>query len=376
MKKYNVGIIGFGFIGKVHAYAHVNLPFFYDSLDFCSDITHVCTSRQETAEKAKAVTNAQVATTDYRDITENPDIDIVHICSPNHMHVAAVLSAMKHGKHIYCDKPLTATFTEAEKIEEALKEYQQTHQMTFQLRFFPATMRMKQMIEEGVLGDVLEFRTTFLHAGSADPQAPLKWKLSAEAGGGVIADIASHAMDLTNYLIGDFDSLIAETKIAYPARPMAGNPDKMVPVDAEDCVMMMIRMKNGALGHIEGTKIATGTEDELRIEIHGSKGALRFNSMEPHFFEFYDATVSDKPIGGSRGWTKVASGQRYPAPAGFPGPKFGIGWIRSHMACLYSFMDAVHSGKKAEPGIEQGIYVQKLMERVRKSAQIKAWVEV
>ncbi|HUU92078.1 MAG TPA: Gfo/Idh/MocA family oxidoreductase, partial [Phycisphaerae bacterium] len=187
-----VGFIGFGFIGKVQAYAYRNLSLFYDPVPLEARITHVCTSRRETAEAGAALVGAEHAVTDYRRVTEESDVDIVHICTPNHLHKDALLSAMAHGKHIYCDKPLVATEAEADEIQAALPAYKATAQMGFQNRFFPATLRAGQLVQEGFLGEALEFRTAFLHGGSADPAAPLKWKLSAAAGGGVIADLASH----------------------------------------------------------------------------------------------------------------------------------------------------------------------------------------
>ena len=230
-------------------------------------------------------------TTDFHDITENPDIDIVDICTPNDQHCPAILSAIANGKHIYCDKPLTATLEEAEQIAAALKNYHGTAQMTLQNRFLPAPLRAKQLIDEGAIGDILEFRTAYLHAGSADPKAPLKWKLSGKAGGGVIADLGSHILDLTEHLIGPFDSLLATTHIAYPMRPSADDPTKMVPVDAEDNMNVIVRLPNGASGTVTASKIATGAEDEIRVEIHGSKGALRFNGMKPHGLQFYDCSA-------------------------------------------------------------------------------------
>ena len=369
VRTYNVGIIGFGFIGKVHAYGYHNLPFFYDPVPVQAKITHVCTSRTETAEKGAALIGAEHAVTDFREVTENPDIDIVHICSPNHLHKDELLSAMAQNKHIYCDKPLVNTVAEAEEIQAALGSYTATAQMTFQNRFFPATIRAKQLMDEGFVGDVLEYRACYLHSGSADPDAPLKWKLSGEAGGGVIADLASHVMDLMHHLVGDYESISAATRVAYAQRPSLEDPGKKVSVDAEDCVMMLARMKSGALGNIEATKIATGAEDELRFEIHGSKGALRFNGTNPHQLEIYDAGASGSPVGGTRGWTMVDTGQRYPAPAAkFPGPKFSIGWMRSHVACLANFLEAVAAGGPGNPGLDQGIYVQDLIGAVRTSA--------
>ncbi len=376
MKTYNVGIIGFGFIGKVHAYGHINLSLFYDPLPFRTRITHVCTSRKETAEKGKAQIDAQVATTDFREITENPDIDIVHVCTPNNLHKEALLSAIRQNKHIYCDKPLVVDMKEAEEVKAALKDYSATGQMTLQNRFFPATIRARQLIEENLLGDILEFRACYLHSGSANPMAPLKWKLSAKSGGGVIADLGSHVLDLIHYLLGDYQEIMAATHIAYPQRPSADDPGKLVPVDAEDCVMIMARMKSGAMGSIEATKLATGTEDEIRFEVHGSAGALRFNGMDAHHLEAYDATLSDKPAGGRRGWTRIDTGQRYDKPAGLPGPKLAIGWIRSHMACLYNFLSSVEKGEPGNPGLDQGVYIQNLMECARISAKNSKWAKI
>lgn len=377
MNEKKIGFVGFGFIGKVHAYGYLNLPLFYQPLSFKPVLTHVCTSRLETARAGAALIGAPHAVTDYREITENPEIDIVHICSPNHLHKDAILSAMAHGKHIYCDKPLTATLEGARVIEAALPSYRGTAQMTLQNRFFPATLRAKQLIDEGFLGQVLEFRACYLHAGSADPDAPLKWKLSAESGGGVIADLASHILDLMHHLLGDYRSLLACTSIAYPDRPAPDQSGRRVPVTTEDCVMLLARMANGALGNLEATKIATGSEDEIRFEIHGSKGALRFNGMDPHHLDVWDQTASSSPCGGMRGWTRVDCGQRYPAPAnGFPMPKASIGWMRAHMDCLANFLFDIAAGKPGNPGLGQGVYIQHLMDCCRRSAQGNIWIPV
>lgn len=377
MKEYKVGILGFGFIGKVHAYGYVNLPLFYDPAPLRARITHVITGRMETAEKACRTLGADVAGTDYRAVTENPEIDIVHVCTPNHLHKDALLSAMRSQKHIYCDKPLVATMAEAEAVRLALADYRGTAQMTFQNRFFPATMRAKQLVEAGALGQILGFRASYLHGGSASPAAPLKWKLTAASGGGVIADLASHVLDLLDWLIGPFRSVSGATQIAYPERPAPGDPTRKLPVDAEDCVMLLARMQSGALGTIEATKIATGTEDELRLEIHGSRGALRFNGMDPHHLEFHDAAAPDVPLGGLRGWNRIDTGQRYPAPAAsFPSPKAATGWIRSHLACLANFLQGVAQQRAADPGLEQGIRVQHLMDSVARSARENRWIEV
>ncbi len=372
-----VGIIGFGFIGKVHAYAYSVLPFYYDPTPVLAKVTHVVTSRPETAERARRLLGAEVASTDFRSVTEDPSVDIVHICTPNHLHRDALLSAMAHGKHIYCDKPLTATVEEAEEVRRTLSSYTGTAQMTFHNRFFPATLLAKRLIEEGRLGRILQFRAAYLHAGSADPQAPLKWKLTKAAGGGVIADLCSHVLDLLDHLVGPFDSFTAWTLRPYAERPLPDDPTRSAPTDAEDGVVALAKLENGAVGVIEASKLATGTEDELRLEIHGQRGALRFNLMKPHWLEFYDATESGAAGEGLRGWKRFDTGQRYDPPAtNFPSPKASIGWLRAHVACLANFLYAVAEGKPAQPDLEQGVRVQYLMDCLSRSAASQTVVSV
>ncbi len=377
LKTYNVGILGFGMIGKVHAYGYLNLPLFYEPLPLRARITHVAASRPETAQAARQALGAEVAATDFRQITEDPAVDIVHVCTPNHLHAEALLSAMRHQKHIYCDKPLVATIDEARQVAARLPDYRATAQMTFHNRFFPATMRAKELIAGGALGRVLQFRAAYLHGGSADPAAPARWKLTAAAGGGVIADLASHVLDLTEHLLGPIRSVMADTHVAYPERPSAADPARKVAVDAKDCVLVLARLHDGVPGTIEATKLAAGVEDELRLEVHGTRGALRFNGMDPHYLEFYDGSAPAGPLGGLRGWNRIQTGQRYPRPAtGWPSPKATIGWLRGHVACLANFLQAVADGRPGVPGLDGGIRVQHLMECLRQSAAGRCWIEV
>jgi len=142
-------------------------------------------------------------------------------------------------------------------------------------------------------------------------------------------------------------------------------------------VILLAELDSGAVGTIEATKIASGTEDEVRVEIHGSRGAVRFNGMDPHHLEFYDAAAVDRPHGGLRGWTRIDTGHRYSPPATtFPSPKAAIGWIRGHVACLANFLQAVAQGRPATPGLEQGIALERLMDCVLRSAAGGCWIDV
>ena len=378
MKKYKVGIVGFGSIGKVHAYGYSTLPYYMDPAPLEGRITHVVCSRPETAERARRLVGADVASTDYRTVTENPDIDIVHICTPNHLHLAPLLSAMAAGKHIYCEKPIVDTLEEAEQVAAALPSYKGVSQMVFHHRFFPSTIRAKQLIEEGALGRILEFRGAYLHASHADPNLPMRWKASAAQGGGVIADLASHWLDLCEDMIGPFGSLSAATHSPYPTRRDPADPTKQIAVDAEDSVSMMIRLADrGTLGSLQVTKLANGTENEMTLEIYGTEGSLRFNGMDPHHVLFCDATAPTKPSGGRFGWTEINTGHRYESPhTEFPASKSNIGWVRGHTACLANFLAAVAKGEPTTPDLARGVEIQRLIATIRNSAKSGTWVDV
>ena len=357
-----VGFLGFGFIGKVHGFAYRSLPFYYPDLPGARFVA-VCTSKEESAGAAKRSFGFERATTDFREVTEAEDVDVVHIATPNRYHKEALISAIAAGKHIYCEKPLVTSLDEAREVEAALSTYRGTAQMVLQNRFFPATIRAKDLARAGFLGEVLSFRAAYLHAGSADPEAPLKWKLSrTEAGGGVILDLGSHLIDLVQHLAGDLVEVDCRTRIAFRDRP-AVDGSRRVPVEAEDLAIIIARTADGALGTLEATKIATGTLDELRFELHGRRGAMRFNSMRPNALEVY--SVEDPA-----GWRALDTASDYPPPAAkFPGPKFSLGWIRTHCACLANFVQALAEGRPAEPSLAVGIRLQEVMDACYRSAE-------
>jgi predicted dehydrogenase len=376
MKEYGVGILGFGYMGKAHTYGYKTIPFYYNDLPFRTKLVGVCTAHKETAEQARDLHGFSFATTNPDEILTNKEIDIVHICTPNAYHREQVIKALKSGKHIYCDKPLVARYQEAEEILDFLDKTDVITQMTFQNRFLPAVMRAKDLIDQGRLGRIISFRASYLHSGSVDPDKPIGWRQDTElGGGGVILDLGSHVLDMIYHLIGEFKSILTKNIVLYPQRPSVNG--ELVDITAEDQSLMIVCMKNGSSGMIEVSKIATGANDEFIFEIHGDKGAIRFNLMEPNYLDFYDNTKTDQLFGGDKGYTRIESVQRFPEPGGtFVSPKASIGWIRGHVHCLYSFLQCIHEGKQASPSIRDGAYIQYVMEKAYESDRKSCWIDI
>ncbi len=376
MDEIRVGVIGFGFMGRTHTFGYRTIPLYYSGLPFRIKLAGVCDAIEEVAENARDTMGFEYATDNPEDIFSNQEIDVVNVCTPNIYHKDAVLGALKAGKNVYCDKPLAASFEETRQITGVLDRYEAVTQMALQYRFFPATMRARQLLEDGRVGNIMSFRACYLHSGSVDPKKPIGWKQDKKfGGGGVLFDLGSHILDLIYFLLGEYKSVFAETRVVYPQRP--DKTGKMVEIEADDLALMVVRMKNGGAGTIEASKIATGTNDELRFEIHGDKGSIRFNLMDPNWLEFFDNTLPDTALGGERGFKKIECVQRFPGPgAKFPGPKFSVGWIRSHVHSLYNFLDCVYNGKEASPSFQEGAYIQYVMEKAYISDREKRWIEL
>lgn len=367
MTEFGVGIVGMGFMGKTHAYAHRTLPFYYADLPFSTRLITACNRSAAAAEYAKDRLGFEKATTDFEDILKDDRIQLVHICTPNEFHYSQVKAALSAGKHVYCDKPLTVNYAQAKELAELADKSGLTAQVAFQNRFFPATIRAAELISEGRIGDILCFRTEYLHSGALSKEKPVGWKQGESAG--VLRDMGSHAIDLICSLVGKFTSVYANRIILYPERPdKNGNPVK---ITMEDHATLLVTLPNGGTGVIEASKMSTGIDDELRFEIHGSRGALRFNLMQPNTLWFYDAQKPESVYGGERGFTAIECTARYPAPAGFPSTKNSVGWIRAHCHSLYCFVDNVFNGRPGCPSFADGAYVQYVMEKAYESADKK-----
>lgn len=376
MDELGIGIVGFGFMGKTHTYGYKTIPLYYNNLPFKIKLVGICDAVPEIAQKAADALDFEFATDNPDDIFNRNDIDIVDVCTPNIYHRESVLKAIRAGKNVYCDKPLATSFEETKEILDLLDQHDVITQMALQYRFFPATLRAKELIEEGAIGKIMSFRTCYLHSGSVDPKKPIGWKQDKKfGGGGVLFDLGSHVLDLMYYLLGEYSAVFAKTEVIYPQRPdKKGN---MVDIEADDLAFMVLKMKNGGIGTIEASKVATGTNDEVRFEIHGDKGAVRFNLMEPNWLEYYDNTRPEAPLGGVKGYTRIECVQRYKKPGdGFPGPKFSVGWIRSHVHSLYNFLSCVYEGKQASPSFREGAYIQYVMEKAYESDKEGKWISV
>lgn len=369
-----VGIIGFGSMGRTHAFAMQSLPYYYN-LPFSVEIAGATVRSPEKAEQIRTGFGFPVYLS-VDDLLNDPTVDVIDICTPNICHRDTILKAMRANKHILCEKPLASTAEEAEEIRLAAKEYEQSGKVcgvVFNNRNHAAILRAKELIESGALGEILSFRADYLHNSCLDPSKNAGWKQDASVcgKGGVLYDLGSHVLDLVYYLCGAYKDVLSVSQIAFPDRKGMDGTDWKT--DASEAFYMLAQLQNGAKGTVTASKLTCGANDDLNIEVFGSKGSLRFSLMNPNYLYFYDGTKPSMPYGGSAGYTAIECVGRYPAPGGvFPSVKAANGWLRGHIHGMYRYLEAVAEAKDGKsvafsPSIADGAYIQSVMEAAMES---------
>ncbi len=376
MKPLNIGLVGYGGIGRVHAMAYRDLLFHYDLPASAVRVVGVATTRPETAQQAAQQIGCDFWTDDYRKLIERDDIDVIDCCTQNNAHEAVVVAAARAHKHIYCEKPLALNVAEGQRMVEAVQAAGVNSQMTFHFRFYPAMLRARQLIEEGFVGRIFSFRARYYRASYINPDKPLSWRQQKDAaGGGALFDLGSHILDLVYYLLGDFGSVQAVLDTLIKERPIAGQAGQKGRVDVDDIALLHVRMADGTLGLVEISRMGTGTTNDLIVGIYGERGAIRFDLNSPDWLEVYDVRDPEQPLGGMRGFRRLETVQRYEGQK-VPDWTMTPSFARAHAECQYRFLKAIWDNRPASPSLADGLHIQRVMEAAMRSSAAGGWVNV
>ena len=386
MKKLNVGLIGAGFMGKAHSLAYVAMPmFFWPAPAIPVRKTIVDVSDSIAAEAAQRF-GFEKSTSNWRSVVEDPEIDIIDIATPNHLHAEIAIAAAEAGKHIISEKPLARSGDEAKTMYDAVKNAGIVHMVAFNYRRTPAVALAKKYINEGAIGDVLNFRGTYLQDWSADPDGPLSWRFQKSiAGSGSLGDIGTHVVDMARFLCGEITQVNTQLKTWVKTRPLqAGGVDKLgastkdstAPrgeVDVDDEVLSLLEFQNGAIGSLEATRNAHGRNNFLTFEIHGTLGSIYFNYERRD--ELQVAFASDQAD--RKGFRTVYTGPAHPYGEGlWPIPALGIGYGETKIIETYDFVKAIMEGGEVSPNFKDGYQINLIADAMAASSQSRSWTSV
>lgn len=369
MDSIGIGLAGFGMMGKVHALAYREIPQYYPGTLPPIQLAAVCAAHGESAQKAAREGGFGAWTTSVEELAARDDVQVVDVCLPNEAHYPAILAALRAGKHVLVDKPLALNANQAMEIADAARAAHARVGMVFNYRFVPALMRAQKLIAQGALGRIYHFHFDYLHTGYQNPLRPMSWRLRAkQSGGGALVDLGSHLIDLTRYLLGDFETVYAATRTYVTERPAAANSNHYEPVDVDDAAWLQAKLKNGASGTLFVTRFATGAVDDLNAQIYGERGALRFSLQDANVLQWFDAELGAE----RQGWTRLPTGTQYPGAAA-PPPRSILGWNRTHAENIYEFLRALVENKPFSPDVTDGMRAQQVIAAGYESALAQEW---
>jgi predicted dehydrogenase len=312
----NVCLIGQKFMGRAHSNAYLKAPKFFDLPAVPIMHTVVARNRPE-LEEFKTRWGWANASVDWQQAVRDPEIDLVDVTTPNNKHRDMVLAALEAGKHVACEKPLAATLADARIMRDAAKKSRKSKTFVwYTYRRVPAVALAQQLVKEGRIGRIYHIRAYYLQDW-AGPGVPLVWRFSKEqAGSGSHGDLGAHIIDMARFITGEEitevigaaqDTFIKERVlvteeakggISGGATAAGGRKGK---VNVDDHTTFLARMKGGAIATFEATRFATGYHNKNGLEIHGEKGALRFNFEEMPYLDFFDRSIDTK----LQGWTRI-----------------------------------------------------------------------
>lgn len=367
-ERLNVGLVGLGFIGKIHATAYKDIPLCFSQPPVTANLKAVLRSQLKTEQALMDELGFELRTTDPQEFYDS-SLDVVDICTPNVLHLEQVTNAIQRKLPVYCEKPLAMNLAEARQMVEMSREAEVLTHVAFVLRYLPAVRQMKAMMEAGAIGEVLNFRAILFHSSYLDPQRPMSWRLrDSESGGGAFADLGAHLIDLTHYLLGPVNSVSAWMRTVIDERPTARGSEKREHVDVDDWAHCRLILQDGIPGHLEATRMAAGASEATVFEIYGRKGSLHFRIGEPSHARFYDLEAGRWKIGSID--AAQPAGER-PLAEIWPSGKYSQGLMTdAHLASAYDFLQCIVEEKPSNLGFDAGLAVQEVLEASYRSAQL------
>ncbi|AZK46608.1 Gfo/Idh/MocA family protein [Paenibacillus lentus] len=383
MKQLRVGMIGYKFMGKAHSNAYRTLPMFFPEA-LKPEMTALCGRNKDAVTEAAAQLGWSSVVTDWKDLIARDDIDLIDINAPSDAHKEIALAAAKAGKHIFCEKPLALTLSDAREMLQAAEEAKVAHMVGFNYRFSPAVKLAKKLVESGRLGKIYHFRAWFLQDWIMDPEFPLVWRLQKEiAGSGSHGDLGAHLIDLAHYLVGDIQEVIGMSETFIKERPIAaemtglsakGSKDAPKgPVTVDDATLFLARFAGGALGSFEATRFAAGHRSTNSFEINGSLGSVKFDFERMNELEVY-FTSDEEDVQGFRRVLATDPAHDY-AEAWWP-PGHTIGFEHTFIHEILELTNALRESRLPQPNFHDGVKCQAVLEAVERSIDERRWVEI
>ena len=360
-----IGVLGYRFMGKAHANALARLPMFFPDAPAIKRHTLVGRDEEALADAAERFGFAHTET-DWEAALE--EVDVFYNLGPNHVHEEPSIAALEAGIPVLCEKPLAPTLDGAAAMRDAASDADVPAGTAFNYRFVPAIRYAKGLIEDGEIGEIRQVRGRYLQDWLVDPDAPWAWRMDADmAGSGALGDLGAHTIDLASFLVGDevggIERVSGHLETFVDERPVYGDTgdiEEYRDVTVDDAYSAQVAYESGAMGSFEATRFAAGHKNDHTVEIHGSKGSLRFALERLNELELLREE--------NRGYeTILVTDGTDPYVDHWWPPGHVIGWEHTFVHESYEFLSAIESGETFSPSFDEAYEVQRVLDAVERS---------
>jgi predicted dehydrogenase len=375
-KKLNIGMVGYGFMGRTHSNAFRKVGNFFDN-EHQPVLKAICGRNEANTRAFADKWGYESIETDWRKLVERKDIDVVDICTPNDSHMEIAIAAAQAGKMIMCEKPLARDAAEGEKMVAAVEGAKVLNTVWYNYRRMPAVTMAKQLIDEGRLGRIFHYRANFLQDWTISADLPQGgaglWRLdAAAAGSGVTGDLLAHCIDTAIWLNGSLKSVsgMTETFIKERKHTLTGKVEK---VGIDDACAFLARFQNGSLGLFESTRYARGHKALYTFEINGEHASIKWDLHDLHRLDWFD----HRDEGKLRGWKSihVTDGDQ-PYMKNWWVPGLQIGYEHSFVHQVSDFLANVAGNKSTSPTFREALETTRVCDAVLASAKSNQWKNV
>src|SRR5580700_1534276 len=375
-KPLNIGLVGYGFMGRAHSNAFLQAPRFFET-DYEPVRRAICARNPERAKAFAENWGYESVETDWRTLVHRRDIDLVDIASPNDTHAEIAIAAAKSGKMVLCEKPLGRNAAEARAMTDAVGSAKVANMVWYNYRRVPAVMLLKRLIDEGLLGRIFHYRAKFLQDWTISQDLPQGgeglWRLDASvAGSGVTGDLMAHCIDTAIWLNGPLKQVTAmtETFIKERRHNLTG---RVEPVRIDDASACMGRFQNGSLATFEATRYARGHKALYTLEINGEHASAIWDLHDLHRIQFFD----HRDEAHLRGWRSVhVTDSDHPYMKHWWVPGLQIGYEHTFIHQAADFLQASKDGENAPPTFREGLATDYVTDAVLESAKNRRWEQV
>ena len=375
-KKLNIGLVGYGFMGRTHSNAYRSVRNFFD-VPYEPVLKVVCARNSERARAFADTWGYESIESDWRSLVERADLDLIDIASPNDTHSEIAIAAAEAGKMVLCEKPLGRTAAEAKAMVGAVEKAGVPNMVWYNYRRVPAVVLAKQLIDEARLGRIFHYRAKFLQDWTISQDLPQGgeglWRLDVGvAGSGVTGDLLAHCIDTALWLNGPMQRVTAmtETFIKERKHSLTG---KMQKVGIDDASAFLARFANGSLATFEATRYARGHKALYTLEINGEHASILWDLEDLHRLQFFDH--GDE--GRLRGWRSIhITDSDHPYMKHWWVPGLQIGYEHTFIHQVADFLQGISEGQSPSPTFRDGLATDYVTDAVLKSAGNGQWESI